>query len=50
MDGEGPGKRSSRGMLWGVKATTPGMIAMAATLVSNKHYLAHSFFELITLV
>ena len=35
MHGEGSGKRSSKGALWGVKKTTPGMIAMAATLVST---------------
>jgi hypothetical protein len=35
MDGEGSGKHSSKGALWGVKKTTPGMIAMAATVVST---------------
>lgn len=34
MYGEGAGKRSSKGSLWGVTRTTAGMIAMAATLVS----------------
>jgi hypothetical protein len=42
MDGEGSGKRSSKGALWGVKKTTPGMITMAATVVST---LAHVFSE-----
>ena len=37
MHGEGSGKRSSKGSLWGVKKTTPGMIAMAATVVSQRH-------------
>ena len=37
MPGEGCGKRSSKGSLWGVKKTTPGMIAMAATVVSQRH-------------
>ena len=40
MYGEGSGKRSSKGALWGVKKTTPGMIAMAATVVST---LAHVY-------
>ncbi|KAH9033614.1 hypothetical protein EDB85DRAFT_1890140 [Lactarius pseudohatsudake] len=33
IDGEGAAKRTTKGVLWGVKKTTPGMIATAATLL-----------------
>ena len=41
------GTRPTKGMLWGVKKTTPGMIAMAATLVSFD--LTHLLFTKISI-
>lgn len=35
IEGDPAGRRASKATLWGLTATTPGMIALAATVVST---------------
>jgi hypothetical protein len=48
MDGDPIGKRPSKVVLWGLSNTTPGMIALAATVVSfNSHLLSYRLSDVI---
>jgi len=45
MEGESMGRRATKATLWGLTATTPGMIALVATVVStvSSIYWIHIF-------
>jgi hypothetical protein len=48
MDGDPIGKRPSKVALWGLTNTTPGMIALAATIVSsNLHLLSYRLSDIV---
>jgi hypothetical protein len=46
MDGDPIGKRPSKVALWGLTNTTPGMIALAATIVRFTLLLLYCFSDI----